>query len=60
MYEFYKNLEATSNPRGQKVATKQDLYSGLTSRSQFSRPDDLEPEIRTPLHNLSLDNISIK
>ena len=52
MYEFYKNLEATSNPRDQKDVTKQFLYSGLTNRSQFNRPGDLEEEIRTPLHNL--------
>jgi len=41
MYKFSKNLEATSNPRGQKDVTKQVSYPGLTNRSQFSCPGDL-------------------
>ena len=52
MYKFPKNLEATSNLRGQKDVTKQVSYSGLKKRSQFSRPGDLAPGIRAPLHSL--------
>lgn len=52
MYKFSKNLEATSNPKGQKDVPKQVSYSGLTNRSQLSRPGDLAPGIRAPLNNL--------